>query len=712
MAFELGAIIARVKADTSNFRQGMGEVRDGLGAVGSGMQRTVGYSQAVVGGIAAVGAVLGAAGGFAIKSAAGIESTHAAFTTMLGDGEKAGALMRELNTFAAETPFEFPELADAGKKLLAFGFAANEIQPNLRRLGDVASGLGIPIGELSELYGKAKVQGRLYMEDVNQLTGRGIPIIQEFAKQFGVSQGEVRGLIESGKIGFPELQKGIENMTNAGGQFAGGMAAQSKTVNGLMSTLQDNIGAFARKLVGIENDGAIKQGGVFYYVKEGLVGVISFLEKNQDRIINGVGGIVKFIKDNFPVVAGIITALVVPALISFAAAGVSAAAGFIAAMWPLIAIGAAIGLAMQYFNIDLGDVVNFIRGNVVPVVQSFIGWLMQVGQAALPILKAALDFLMPSLTALWNAIVTQLWPALQNIFNTLVQFWNFISPVLIPILTVLAAILGGLIVGAIWLVVNAIRIVIDIFSFLSNVAMAVVYAIMGYFTLWWAYVQAVFNAFVGFVAMILDVIKNYFVGWFNFVKAIFQTIINVASALFRGDLPGAFQAAINGIKNIFGSLGAWFSGVWNSIIGGLSNIGEGIVRPFREAIGKIKDLVNGAKDVLNKLNPFSRNSPSLVDWIKKGTGVIVDQYDRMSNAIAAGTTAARIQTLGTARSLENVSASELAARDGGNGGGGRGSITINVEGVLADSPEAKRKFGAELVNLINDERNAKGAATL
>ena len=160
---------------------------------------------------------------------------------MLGDADKAGALLKDLSKFAAETPFEFPEIANAGKSLLAFGFTADTIKDNLRRLGDVASSLNIPLGDLTEIYGKARTQGRLFSEDINQLTGRGIPIIAELAKQFNVAESEVKNMVEKGKVGFPELQKAMEAMTNEGGKFAGGMANQSQTLNGLLSTAKDNL---------------------------------------------------------------------------------------------------------------------------------------------------------------------------------------------------------------------------------------------------------------------------------------------------------------------------------------------------------------------------------------------------------------------------------------------------------------------------------------
>jgi len=108
-------------------------------------------------------------------SAANFEQTKIAFTTLIGDAAKAEETLARLRKLGAETPFEFPELADAGRKLIAFGEGADTVPETLRRIGDVSAGIQAPIGEIAEIYGKARVQGRLFAEDVNQLTGRGTP---------------------------------------------------------------------------------------------------------------------------------------------------------------------------------------------------------------------------------------------------------------------------------------------------------------------------------------------------------------------------------------------------------------------------------------------------------------------------------------------------------------------------------------------------------
>jgi tape measure domain-containing protein len=224
-----GTLKIKIIGDDSDFKGKLS------GVIGNVVKLGVAFAgAAIVGGLTA-----GAKAGIDFNSA--IEQTTVSLSTMLGSQEKANDLIGEMTAFAAKTPYEFPELADSTKKLLAFGVAQEDIIPTMTMLGDISAGLGINVSELAELYGKAKVQGRLFAEDVNQLTGRGIPVIQEFAKQFGVSESEVRGLVEAGKIGFPELQTALESLTGESGKFGGLMAAQSQTFAGQWSTLKDTI---------------------------------------------------------------------------------------------------------------------------------------------------------------------------------------------------------------------------------------------------------------------------------------------------------------------------------------------------------------------------------------------------------------------------------------------------------------------------------------
>lgn len=201
------------------------------------------------------------------------QQLEVAFKTMLGSAEKANALMSQLTTTAAITPFGLQDVANGAKQLLAFGMASNKVNETLIRLGDIAAGLSIPLTDLVYLYGTTMTQGRLFTQDFRQFQGRGIPIADELAKQFGVAKKAVGELVTAGKIGFPEVEKAIIAMTSEGGKFGGLMEAQSKTITGQISNIEDAIDSMFNE-IGQSSEGLIN----------GALSSVSFLIENYQTI--------------------------------------------------------------------------------------------------------------------------------------------------------------------------------------------------------------------------------------------------------------------------------------------------------------------------------------------------------------------------------------------------------------------------------------------
>lgn len=195
------------------------------------------------------------------------------FKTMLGSEEKADALMSQLIKTAATTPFGMSDIAQASKQLLAYGVQAEDVNETLIRLGDIAAGLSIPIGDLAYLYGTTMVQGRLFTQDLRQFTGRGIPLTEELAKQFGVTKDKVGELVTAGKVGFPEVKKAIESLTSEGSKFGGLMEAQSKTITGQISNIEDSIEQMFNEL-GKKSEGVISD----------TLAVVSSLVENWESV--------------------------------------------------------------------------------------------------------------------------------------------------------------------------------------------------------------------------------------------------------------------------------------------------------------------------------------------------------------------------------------------------------------------------------------------
>jgi len=196
------------------------------------------------------------------------QQLEVAFQTMLGNKGQADTLMSQLVRTAAITPFNLQDVANGAKQLLAYGTEAKDVNDTLVRLGDIAAGLSIPLNDLVWLYGTTMTQGRLFTQDLRQFMGRGIPLADELAKQFGVTKDKVSELVTAGKVGFPEVQKAIESMTNEGCKFGGLMEAQSKTITGQISNIEDAIDTMFNK-IGKQNEGVINKtlSGMSYLVE-------------------------------------------------------------------------------------------------------------------------------------------------------------------------------------------------------------------------------------------------------------------------------------------------------------------------------------------------------------------------------------------------------------------------------------------------------------
>jgi len=206
------------------------------------------------------------------------QQLEVAFTTLLQNKEKADALMAEMVDLAAKTPFDLKGVADGARQLLAYGFAAEDITGTLTRLGNVAAGLGLPLERLTYLYGTTAVQGRLYARDMLQFTSSGIPVLQEMAKMYGKTTEEINEMVSAGKIGFEDVKKVIEGMTNEGGQFYNLMQEQSKTITGLISNLGDALDTMF-------NDIGKSQEGVIAGVLQGTISLVENYQKVLDILV-------------------------------------------------------------------------------------------------------------------------------------------------------------------------------------------------------------------------------------------------------------------------------------------------------------------------------------------------------------------------------------------------------------------------------------------
>lgn len=216
-----------------------------------------------------------------IEATGKMQQLQVALSTILQDKSKADQLIADIVQFAAKTPFNLDDVATGAKQLLAYGSSADNVVNELSMLGDVASGLQIPIGQLIYLYGTLRTQGRAMTVDIRQFAGRGIPIYEELAKVLGVSKDQVGELVKEGKVGFKEVEQAFKNMTSEGGKFANLMESSAGTWPQRLSNIEETLFQKMNEF-----------GNKYKEVFEFGIGTAEDLVESLDDVLSVMGGLI------------------------------------------------------------------------------------------------------------------------------------------------------------------------------------------------------------------------------------------------------------------------------------------------------------------------------------------------------------------------------------------------------------------------------------
>ncbi|CCX44624.1 putative tail length tape measure protein [Prevotella sp. CAG:1031] len=317
-----------------------------MGALQKNVKRTfasdnLGINKGALGVIAGVGVALGALGLASVKAAGQMEQTRIAFTTLLKDGEKAKSFLSELEKFAASTPFELPGVLDASKRLLAFGFSAEQVIPILTAVGDSAAALGIGeegIQRLTLAIGQMQAKGKVSAEEMLQLAEAGVPAWEMLANKIGTDIPTAMDKASKGQISAAEgIQAVISGMNS---KFGGMMEQQAQTVNGIMSNIQDSV---TQSMVVI-GDKIIEA----FDIKPKLKGAQDALGEFTEKVKSiGLADAIREIPSGFAgsmaVIAGAALGVAIPAIVALVGTmgTLAVGAGIISA--PVIALGAVVG---------------------------------------------------------------------------------------------------------------------------------------------------------------------------------------------------------------------------------------------------------------------------------------------------------------------------------------------------------------------------------
>ena len=339
MATKVADLLVQIGADTSDLKKELKAVQRQLNyAFGrDGMA----LSQKAATGIGAMGVALAGLGVYAVKAGGELQNVETAMTNMLGSAEKAENLIRELQDFAAHTPFEFKDVTQASQKFLAFGFTAEQIIPTLTAVGDAAAGVGAGqdgVNRLTIALGQIAAKGKLASQEMMQITELGIPAWKMLAEYLGTDVATAQDMVTKrmvdSQMGLQALVGGME------GRYAGMMDAQSKTILGSWSNLMDGVEQVAMQ-TGLAISDALNLPELFSTAGDALSEFASEIKNSGLE-----GALQKLVPPELQMaimaVSGAIVAVAIPALYGLA----TAAWAVIAPLLPLIAAGAAIGAAI------------------------------------------------------------------------------------------------------------------------------------------------------------------------------------------------------------------------------------------------------------------------------------------------------------------------------------------------------------------------------
>ncbi|NLI41490.1 MAG: tape measure protein [Caldisericales bacterium] len=402
-------------------------LRKGLGS------EAMAASESIATGLAAATAALAAFGVASIKLAGDMDASRKALTTLLGDAKAAEKMLADLATFAADTPFELPGLLTASKKLLAFGFASQDIIPMLAAIGDAAAMLGIGeegISRLTNAIGQMQAKGKVSAEEMMQLAEAGVPAWKFLVDAIGKDIPTAMKMAEQGAIdsttGINALLMGMQS------KFQGGMGAMSKTIPGLMSTIKDNV-----SMVMVEIGDSIAKN---LNLVEKLQGVADWLSQFGAAV--KALGLKEALQGMIPpeviasvfVLSGALLGAAVPAMVALGIATWTA----LAPLLSFIAIGAAVGLLAYEIWVNwepLSELFSTLWSTITDIFTD--AW-----NAITTVVDNAVTTVTTAISNAWNAIVGFTVGIWNSIVTAISEAWNWITSLVEDALSAMTQFIG------------------------------------------------------------------------------------------------------------------------------------------------------------------------------------------------------------------------------------------------------------------------------
>lgn len=390
MASSANGATKRVKSlgdalsQASAMSEKLGKAVQGLGSLATGA-----FAKDIVNGLLGAGAA-------SIKAAAQMRQYEIAFQTMLKSADEGTQMLRDLQKFAAETPFDVPGVVSAGQQLMAFGFKAKEVIPMLTSLGDAAAGLGqgtAGVSRLAYALGQMQTSGKLNAQDMMQLTSAGISAWDMLADAAGVSIAEIKDMTSKGMVDSKEAVKVIVAGMNE--EFGGMMAKTSTEVSGLLANIEETVGTTSA-VIGQYMIDAFNIKGILQTAS----GALGDFQTKLQNAANSGESFRNVIKDCIPpeliVAAGALAAVIGSVLVLALGAAAAAVSTFLGLSAAAIAAIAAVGAAVAWLAVYWDDLVDAIL--------QIPGAITACGAAAVSLVTAILSKIVGLFGDMWAEV--------------------------------------------------------------------------------------------------------------------------------------------------------------------------------------------------------------------------------------------------------------------------------------------------------------------
>ena len=545
--------------------------------------------------------------GYGAKFNAEIEQYQTSFEVMTGSAEEASKLVEDLKKMGAETPFELSDLAETTQLLMNYGFQAEEAKDRLKMLGDISQGSAEKMNRIAMAYGQMSSAGKVQLEDVKQMIEAGFNPLQEISESTGESMASLYDRISKGTISVDEITASMQRSTAEGGKYFQSMEKQSQTVNGQISTLQDNFKNLAGTLAnGFSNSLATEiLPGINNTLQELNTafeegGIEGFADKLGEELANAVTVVAdkapEFINVGVKVIDSLIDGLVdnMPAIINGLATVAVELVNGIIEMAPTIAQGVIMGIQ---------TLLTSLTPQIPIIVQNLLNGIVQIATSVAQAFPTLFPMIIEAILGLIPVLLENLPQFIQAGIQMTIGLMNGLInaiPVLLNSLPeIISAIISGLMGAIPQLIMLGPQLVVGL-------------------------IKGLLNALPSLITLGPKLIKGIVTG----LKNGFSNMVNVGKDLVKG--------LWNGINDMVGWIGNKIKGFGDSVLSGIKNF-FGINSPSKEFawVGKMNvlGLEEGMEDNIPNLN---KTIDRTIAYETTGLDYLTNGFDNYSGTISNG----------------------------------------------------------------------------